>query len=793
MDVVICLGTCKRITYNVNTHRQRLEATWISRASASQRAGRTGRVRPGVVYHVFSRALHERMRPFDQSELQRTPLDKVIVDLRAMLRDEPVVPVLQEAIEPPDISHVAKAFASLFEARILSAPDDSGSLTSLGAFVAALGIDLALGRVVGLGIQFGLPAESLAFVAALSLPSTPFAMASTLVHDARQYNEIVTNSLAGQATLDAGDYCEPLMLTRLLYGWEACRSERSQREFLDAHRCNGRRLRAFAGLHRSLVTRVEAFLQCTFPPLSDPTHLCLGKLTVLRLLLTWVFKDQLIVAKNPMDDHLDGPPCGSRADLEGCVPLATGRPIAGARLTLTGPQVSPDDFRQLVPARCTFTLQGGAVIDHTVGRRAMVAQRLQEELVGAGGIQPLFRRAGALRRAIGAEACVCVALAGAPGAPTGWLGVEMTTPAHDAHGNRLGAEDILKPVGGEGEEAAAGDGEDLRRFEALGSSAHTADEAAVVFKEAQDATRRAVAKKNRALLLLLTADQLVITTTAGLGRLSDDELMTLMGQAQACQQSPFKVREQSLKQTVTFPADPTPRPRALIADIALGARVLGQLASEDKRHDAIRLPATVVAQPARAQVPVGAEGWKAGESTAKEPRLRVAVPVPRWKVCADARLKGAGAGHGTAFVPRHSLAAAAVHDGKDNLVAVVASMLDLKGGSARCAGVTLLPPGYAFLALALTAFGCDSGTIPRRVNAGVLSPELIEEARAFDASCRSLGEDIRCSPEHVAALQELFRVPAHERYSPQHIAEATLPTAEERCALSDGASRHLTE
>jgi HrpA-like RNA helicase len=54
VDHVICLGLCKQIVYNEASHRQMLVPTWISRASATQRAGRTGRVRPGTVYRMYT-------------------------------------------------------------------------------------------------------------------------------------------------------------------------------------------------------------------------------------------------------------------------------------------------------------------------------------------------------------------------------------------------------------------------------------------------------------------------------------------------------------------------------------------------------------------------------------------------------------------------------------------------------------------------------------------------------------------------------------------------------------------
>jgi superfamily II DNA/RNA helicase len=49
VDCVVCTGLCKQIIYSETSHRQMLMPAWISKASATQRAGRTGRLRPGTV------------------------------------------------------------------------------------------------------------------------------------------------------------------------------------------------------------------------------------------------------------------------------------------------------------------------------------------------------------------------------------------------------------------------------------------------------------------------------------------------------------------------------------------------------------------------------------------------------------------------------------------------------------------------------------------------------------------------------------------------------------------------
>ncbi len=70
----------KQIEYDVSSHRAQLSGVWISRASATQRAGRTGRVRAGTVYRLYARALFERhMDAFDRGEMGCQPLDAVVI------------------------------------------------------------------------------------------------------------------------------------------------------------------------------------------------------------------------------------------------------------------------------------------------------------------------------------------------------------------------------------------------------------------------------------------------------------------------------------------------------------------------------------------------------------------------------------------------------------------------------------------------------------------------------------------------------------------------------------------
>ena len=189
VDHVICLGLCKQIVYNETSHRQMLTPTWISRASATQRAGRTGRVRPGTVYRMYARETYEEhMDAFEPGEMLRIPLDSVILMLKEMLSDEEVTEVLLSCLEPPNIATIDRSFKSLFQSHFITSPDNACKITTLGSFVSALGIDLALGSLIGLGIQFGVGAEAIQMASILSFPKTPFIMSNPLIHEPEDYN-----------------------------------------------------------------------------------------------------------------------------------------------------------------------------------------------------------------------------------------------------------------------------------------------------------------------------------------------------------------------------------------------------------------------------------------------------------------------------------------------------------------------------------------------------------------------------------------------------------------------------
>ena len=127
---------------------------------------------------------------FEQGELARSLLDNTILSLRDML-SEAVTPILLDCLEPPDLSTIEQSFQLLHASNFIFSPSDEGAITSLGSLVVALGIDLTLGALVGVGIKFGVAAEAIQVAAILSFPKSPWAVSSPMYHDKDTFNEIV--------------------------------------------------------------------------------------------------------------------------------------------------------------------------------------------------------------------------------------------------------------------------------------------------------------------------------------------------------------------------------------------------------------------------------------------------------------------------------------------------------------------------------------------------------------------------------------------------------------------------
>lgn len=81
VDVVVDAGTEKVMQYQHRTGTEVLVTQPVSIASATQRAGRAGRLRPGVCYRLGSKETFERRRAHDVAEIERGDLSQLLLEV----------------------------------------------------------------------------------------------------------------------------------------------------------------------------------------------------------------------------------------------------------------------------------------------------------------------------------------------------------------------------------------------------------------------------------------------------------------------------------------------------------------------------------------------------------------------------------------------------------------------------------------------------------------------------------------------------------------------------------------
>ena len=171
---VVDTGTARISRYSQRTKVQRLPIEPVSQASASQRAGRCGRVAPGVCIRLYSEEDFEARPEFTEPEIQRTSLASVILQMTSLgLGDVARFPF----VDPPDERQVADGIRLLEELGAFATGEPGRGrhrgrgrrLTASGKTLARLPLDPRLGRMVIEAGRLGCTREVLVVVAALSI------------------------------------------------------------------------------------------------------------------------------------------------------------------------------------------------------------------------------------------------------------------------------------------------------------------------------------------------------------------------------------------------------------------------------------------------------------------------------------------------------------------------------------------------------------------------------------------------------------------------------------------------
>ncbi len=160
--VVIDAGLQRRSRFDPNSGMNRLVTDRVSKASAEQRAGRAGRLEPGMCYRLWSAGEQQAMAAFAAPEITEADLASMVLELAQWgTRD----PEQLTWLDPPPEAHWNQARDLL---QWLQALDASGAITDHGRAMLELGLHPRLAHMILRGRQRGLGALAADLAALLS-------------------------------------------------------------------------------------------------------------------------------------------------------------------------------------------------------------------------------------------------------------------------------------------------------------------------------------------------------------------------------------------------------------------------------------------------------------------------------------------------------------------------------------------------------------------------------------------------------------------------------------------------
>ena len=257
---VVDPGLARVSRYSYRAKLQRLPIERISQASAQQRAGRCGRIAPGVCYRLYDEEDFASRPAYTDPEIKRTNLASVVLAMRAFrLGNIEKFPF----VDPPDARAVRDAVRLLHELQAL----DNDELTEAGRAMARLPVDPRLARMLVEAARTGVLAEALIVVSALAsqdprLRPLDRRDAADAAHAEFAQFAAAGNGRKAQRAAKADAPASDFAIYLNLWGWlEETRGAHSRsgfRRVLETRFLSPPRVREWHALHRQLLLACRA-------------------------------------------------------------------------------------------------------------------------------------------------------------------------------------------------------------------------------------------------------------------------------------------------------------------------------------------------------------------------------------------------------------------------------------------------------------------------------------------------------------------------------------------------------
>ena len=213
MHVVIDTGLKRSLWRDPESGRDTLMCRWISRASAKQRAGRTGRLAPGTVIRLYTEDFYNNdLTEYDEAEMEHACLEKPILTAKLLLGQFGTVQeIMSKLMTPPRKSRIAQALQGLASWGAITTADEHAQVTIVGRLATCVPLELPFVRLLQYGHVCGCLLDAIVLAAGLSIQGDIYMAPRRLyMEDDGRWAQMLSENYQDRTRLDKGYLSDPL-------------------------------------------------------------------------------------------------------------------------------------------------------------------------------------------------------------------------------------------------------------------------------------------------------------------------------------------------------------------------------------------------------------------------------------------------------------------------------------------------------------------------------------------------------------------------------------------------------
>jgi len=215
-DFVIDTCLARRIV--VENKKQILKSVWASQASLKQRAGRTGRVLPGIAVRCIPKRCYEGLDESGAPEIETMNPEELVFRLKKSLNG-PIITMTSDLPSPPDLNIMESALKDLYLYGVLTSEnDDESQLTKTGHIMSSIPLSFHMSRWVIIGCYLGIGPDAIILSVLFSLDADPFYHSNPLRYpNPMDYAQNICKTMRKRRSLDGGTQSELIGYIRLFH------------------------------------------------------------------------------------------------------------------------------------------------------------------------------------------------------------------------------------------------------------------------------------------------------------------------------------------------------------------------------------------------------------------------------------------------------------------------------------------------------------------------------------------------------------------------------------------------